>query len=71
MEAPSSWKTVKLILLKETGRCTKERNQKVLAIALTSVFSKWYASCLILGFERERKPLNLEETACGRMEWNK
>ena len=43
MEAPCSWKIVKLVLL-----CRTERDQKLQAIALTSVMSKWFASCIIL-----------------------
>ena len=36
------------------------------AIALTKVFPKWYASCIILRLEQE-----LEGTARGRLEGNK
>ena len=41
------------------------------AVALTSVFSKWYASCIVLCLVQESEPENWEETARGRLEWNK
>ena len=42
-------------LLEETGRCP-EGIKSYRAIALTSVMSKWYASCIILRLKREKEP---------------
>ena len=50
MEPPSSWKIVKLVFLRKPDAETK----KVIsyrAIAMTSVMSKWHASCAALCLE--------------------
>ena len=58
MEAPSSWKIVKLIFLRKPDAEPKKGNRSYKAIAHTSVFSKSYASCIILRLEQEREPKN-------------
>ena len=40
----------------ETRRGTKEGIRRCRAIALTSVMSKWYASCVMIRMEKEREP---------------
>ena len=60
-----------------TRRRSKERDNKVQdhrvngirsyrAIALTSVMSKWYASCAILRPEKEKEPESWKKGTCGR-----
>ena len=51
MESPSSWKLVKL------DDAPKKGIRSYRAIALTSVMSKWYASCIILLLEKEKEPV--------------
>ena len=46
MEAPSSWKMVKVVFLKKPHAKPKKGMRSYKAIALTSVFSTWYASCM-------------------------
>ena len=60
MEAPSSWKIVNLVLRKPDAE-PKQGIRSYRAFALTSVCSKWYASCIILRLEQER----------GTENWNK
>ena len=52
MEAPSSWKIVKLVFLRKPRCGSKERDRSCMATALTSVMSKWYASCIMLRLEK-------------------
>ena len=60
MEAPSSWKIVKLVFLRKTDAEPKEiRSYR--AIALTSVMSKWYASCIMLRLEKEKELENWKQ----------
>ena len=47
MEAPSSWKIVILLFLRQKDAEPKKGIRSYRAIALTSVMSKWYASCII------------------------
>ena len=51
MESPSSWKIVILVFLNKPDAGIRSCR----AIALTSVMSKWYASCIILRLEREKE----------------
>ena len=44
MEAPSSWKIVKLVFLRKPDAELRKGIRSYRAIALTSVMSKWYAS---------------------------
>ena len=55
MESPSSWKVVKLVFLRKPDAEPTKGIRIYRAIALTSVMSKWYASCILLRLERERK----------------
>ena len=43
-------------LLEETRRCPRKGIRSYRAIALTSVMSKWYASCISLRLEKEKEP---------------
>ena len=48
----------KLVFLREPDAEPKKGIRSYWSIALTSVMSKWYASCIILRLEKERKPEN-------------
>ena len=52
MESPSSWKVVKLVFLRKPDAAPKKGIRSYRAIALTSVMSKWYASCILLRLEK-------------------
>ena len=56
MESPSSWKVVKLVFLKKSDAVPTKGIRNYLAIALTSVMSKWYASCVLLRLEKGTEP---------------
>ena len=55
MLVPSSWKIVRLVSLRKPDAEPKKgfRSHRR-AIALKSVMSKWYASCIILRLEKEK-----------------
>ena len=55
MEAPSSWKIVKLVFLRKPDAEPKKGTRSYRATALTSVMSKWYASCIILRLEKGKE----------------
>ena len=55
MESPSSWKIVKLVFLRKPDVAPKKGIRSYRAIALTSVMSKWYASCIILRLEKGKR----------------
>ena len=48
----------KLVFLRKPDAEPKKGIRSCWAIALTSVMSKWYASCTILRLEKEREPEN-------------
>ena len=56
MDAPNSWKIVKLVFLRKPDAAPKKGIKSYRAIALTSVMSKWYATCLIQLLEKEKEP---------------
>ena len=56
MDAPSSWKIVKLIFLRKPDAEPKKEIRSYRAIALTSVMSKWHACCVMVRMEKERVP---------------
>ena len=56
MDAPNSWKIVKLVFLRKLDAAPKKSINSYRAIALTSVMSKWYATCLIQLLEKEKEP---------------
>ena len=51
MEAPSSRKIVKLVFLRKPDAEPQKGIRSYEAIALKSVMSKWYASCIFLRLE--------------------
>ena len=55
MEAPSSWKIVKLVFLRKPDTELRKEIRSYIANALTSVMSKWYASKIIRGLEKKRR----------------
>ena len=65
MESPSSWKIVKLVFLRKPDTARKKGIRSYRAIALTSVMSKWYASCLILLLEMEKEPVKWKNLHVG------
>ena len=65
MESPSSWKIVKLVFLRKPDAEPKKGIRSYRAIALTSVMSKWYASCIILRLEKEKEPENWKNLHIG------
>ena len=71
MESPNSWKIVKIGLLEKKDAEPKKGIRSCRAIALTSVMSKWYASCIILRLEKEKNLRKLEESASWRSRWEK
>ena len=56
MGAPDSWKVVKLVFLRKPDAEPKKVITSYSAIALTSVMSKWYASCVMMRTEQEKVP---------------
>ena len=56
MEAPSSWKIVKLVFSRKPDAEPKKGIRSYRAIVLTSVMPKWYASCNIFRLEKEKEP---------------
>ena len=55
MNAPSSWKIVKLVFLRKPHAEPKKGIRSCRAIALTSVISKWYACCVMMRMEKEKE----------------
>ena len=55
MESPSSWKVVKLVFLRKPDAATTKGIGSCRAIALTSVMSNWYVSCILLRSEKEKR----------------
>ena len=55
MESPSSWKIVKLVFFRKPDAAPKKGIRNNRAIALTSVMSKWYASCILLCLEKDKE----------------
>ena len=53
MDSPSSWEIVKWVFLRKPDAAPKKEIRSCRAITLTSVMSKWYASCTILCLESE------------------
>ena len=51
-----SWKIVKLIFLRKPDAEPKKGIRSYRAVVLSSVFSKWYASCIVLRLESDREP---------------
>ena len=58
MQAPISWKIVKLVFLRKPDAEPKKGTRCYRAIAFTSVVSKWFDSCLVIRLEQERQPKN-------------
>ena len=71
MESPSSWKVVKLVFLKKPDAAPTKGIRSYQAIALTSVMSTWYASCVLLRQEKDKRAWKVEELAHGWCERDK
>ena len=67
MESPSLWKAVKLVFLKKPDAAPTKGIKSYRAIALTSVMSKWFASCILLRLERENGPGKLRSVHIGEV----
>ena len=65
VQALDSWMTVKLVFLRKPDAEPKKGIQGYRAIALTSVMSKWYASCVVMLLERENEPEAWEKLVVG------
>ena len=55
-ESPNSWKIVKPVFLRKPDAEPKKGIRSYKAIALTSVMSKWYGSCISLRLEKGKEP---------------
>ena len=55
MEAPSSWKIVRLVFLREPDAEPKKGIASYGAIALTPAVSKWYATFIILRLKKRMR----------------
>ena len=64
-------KLVELVFFKKSDAVPTKGIRSYRAIALTSVMSKWYASCALLRFEKEEEPRDVEELAHGSGERDK
>ena len=56
MDAPSSWRIVKLVFLRTPDGEPKKGIRSYRAIALSSVVSKRCASCVVMRMEKEKEP---------------
>ena len=56
MDAPSSWKIVKLVFLWKPDAERKKGIRSYRAIALTSVMSWWYTPFVMMCMEKEKVP---------------
>ena len=63
MEVPNSWKIVNFVFFRELDAEPKKEIRSYRAKALTSVMSKWYASCVVMLMERERASTRIVEQA--------
>ena len=68
MESPSSWKVVKVVFLRKPDAVSKKGIRSHRAIALTSVMSKWHASCILLRLEKETEPDKCKNQHVGRVD---
>ena len=66
-ESPSSWKVVKLMLLRKLDAVPTKGIRSYRAIALTLVMLKWYASCILLLLEKEKEPEKWKKLHIGMM----
>ena len=68
MKSPSSWTVVKQVLLRKPDAAPTKGIRSYRAIALTSVMSKWYASCIFLRLEKEKETEKWENLHIGGVE---
>ena len=68
MEAPSSWKVVKVVLSGKPDAEPKKGMRSYWAIALTSVMSKWSVSLVIFRQEEEKEPESWKKSHVGGIE---
>ena len=59
MDAPVSWKIVKLVFLRKQDAEPKKGIRSFRATALTSVMSKWYSSFVMMRMDKEKVTQNL------------
>ena len=67
-EAPSSWETVKLVFFWKPDAKPQKGINSYRAVGLTSVMSKWYATCVILRLEKEKVPEELKQSHVRRID---
>ena len=58
---------VKLAILRKLDAALLKGIRSYRALAVTSVMSKWYATCIILRMERAREPEGWEQLHVGGM----
>ena len=68
MDAPNSWKIVKLVFLWKPDAERKKGIRSYRAIALTSVMSLWYASFVMMCMEEEKVPETWNRLHMGRVD---
>ena len=56
MDASGPWKIVKLVFLRKPDAEPKKGISSYRATVLTSVMSKWCASCVMMRMEKEKVP---------------
>ena len=59
---------MKLVFLKNPDASPTEGIRSSRALALTSVMSTWYASCVLLRVEKEKEPGKLRSLHMGRVD---
>ena len=60
-DAPSVWNNGELVILRKYDAALLKGIRSYRTLALTSVMSKWYATCIILRMERVREPEGWEQ----------
>ena len=68
MESPGSWKMVKLVFLRKRDAAPTKGIISYRAIALASVMSKWYATCILLRSEKEMETEKWEKLHLGGLD---
>ena len=62
---------MKLVFLRKPDAAPTQGIRSCRAIALTSVMSKWYASCILLRLEKEKEPEKWKKLHIGGFGWDK
>ena len=68
MGSPRSWKVVKQVFLRKPDAVPTKGIRSYRAMALTSVMSKWYASCILSRLEKEKEPEKWKKLHIGALD---